>query len=237
VKTAKRLPSFGLVGYGHFGRFIERTLRPYASCAMYTRSRPRGLERVLREKIIVLCIPVDGLDAMVRFLAPRIPKTTLIVDVSSVKLAPGRIVRKYLPRNPYLSLHPLFGPESAKNGVKGLPVIVCETPKGNKNSACILGLLKNRLMCSLTKMTADEHDRAMAWVQGLSHFISAGLREIELPDLPLRTKSFNHLMEMHHILRNTTDGLLRTIAKQNPHSAAVRKRLLAELVRIDRSLR
>lgn len=234
-RTAAR-PSFGLVGYGRFGRFVERTLGPYASCSVYSRSRPEGLERVVREPVVVLCVPVEELDGVLRLLAPRLPSSALVVDVSSVKVKPGRLVRRRLPGNPFLSLHPLFGPESAKEGVRGLPVVVCEEPESDRRAACVLRLLRSELGCVLHRMTPEEHDRQMAWVQGLSHFLSAGLREVGLPELPLRTRSFEHLLEMHRILGRTTEGLLRTICRDNPYAAGVRRRFLAALGRVERRL-
>jgi prephenate dehydrogenase len=85
-------------------------------------------------------------------------------------------------------------------------------------------------------MTAGEHDRQMAWVQGLSHFVSKAFQDLKAPALPFRTRSFDKLREMNHLLRRTTWPLFETIGRENPYAAGVRRRFLAALSALDRKL-
>jgi len=237
VKEKVKKPSFGLIGgTGNFGRFVRRIISPWASAVVWSRRLgDESFKKILNEKIIVFSIPAHALKDVLLLLKGKIKKDVVLVDLSSVKIFPEKIIHKYFPENPFLSLHPLFGPESAKNGVKDLPVIVCK--KGNnKIINCIIKLISEKLKVKLINMTAEEHDKQMAYVQGLSHFISAGLKRLNLPKLDLRTKSFDHLMQMYKILHKSTDDLFKTIEKANPYAKKIRKSFLNILFSIDKEL-
>lgn len=49
-------------------------------------------------------------------------------------------------------------------------------------------------------MTPEEHDREMAYVQGISHFIGRALKHISIPDAPLATKSYEHMRELSELV-------------------------------------
>jgi prephenate dehydrogenase len=133
-------------------------------------------------------------------------------------------------------VHTLFGPESGQAGLKGLAAVLCRGSAGRTDCLHIRRFLKKKIRLKVVEMTAQEHDRQMAWQQGLSHFMSMAFQKMKAPALRFRTPSFEKFRAMNHLLRRTTWPLFETIEKENPYATGVRRKFLAELGRLDRRL-
>ena len=59
-------------------------------------------------------------------LALLLKPGTLVLDVGSVKVEPVAIMKELLPETVgIVGTHPLFGPQSAQNGIHGLQIAIC----------------------------------------------------------------------------------------------------------------
>jgi prephenate dehydrogenase len=230
--------SLGLIGFGNFGKFVHKHLSPWFRIKVYDPAAGRhDLEGALASEIVVLSIPAGSLEGFLKNIHGRINPRSLVVDVSSVKSLPVRLMKKYFPKNPLLGTHPLFGPESGKNGIKGFPVVFCPVRITHSQEQKVRGFLEKKLRLHVVSMTPERHDREMAYIQGISHFIAKGLEGMKMPVFREKTKSFAKLMEMKEILGNTTFDLFETIENQNPFASAVRKRFLSELIKLEKKLK
>jgi prephenate dehydrogenase len=228
--------SLGLIGFGNFGKFVHKHLAPWFKIRVYDPAAGRhDLEGALASEIIVLSIPAGSMEDFLRKIRGRINPQSLVVDVSSVKALPVRLMKKYLS-NPLLGTHPLFGPESGKNGIKGFPVVFCPARISHEQEQKVRVFLEKKLRLRVISMTPEKHDREMAYVQGISHFIAKGLEGMKMPVFRESTKSFARLMEMKEILAKTTFALFETIENRNPYASAVRRRFLSELMKLERKL-
>jgi len=226
----------GLVGYGNYGRFAARHLSGWFDVRIYDPAAGRkDLPGVLRAGIILLAIPVASIGPFLKKAAGLLRPESLIVDLSSVKTKPlGLLTRKL--KNPVIGVHTLFGPESAANGLSGLPAVLTPGSADRASRLHVRRFLEKKLKLKVIEMSGGEHDRQMAWVQGLSHFVAKALQNMAVPALPHKTASFEKFSEMSRILRHTTWPLFETIENQNPWAAPVRKRFVAELARLERRL-
>ncbi len=121
----------------------------------------------------------------------------------------------------------MLGPQSGRDGIRGLKVVVCA-----HRTTCldrVLSLLQEDLGLRVLEMTPEAHDAEMAYVQGLTHWIAKALREIKLPNLDLSTPAYRHLLAIEAILREDSDALFRTIQAENPFAAQARRDLVAKL--------
>ena len=120
-------------------------------------------------------------------------------------------MKKLLPENVnIIATHPLFGPQSI-NDRDNLNVVVIEVRGDTKQ----LESLFLSLGWKVKKVSADEHDKQMAAVQGLTFFISQALIEmnIEEPDLP--TGSYKLLKQLNEIQSaHTRDLISKSLALQ-----------------------
>lgn len=199
-------PMIGIVGFGAFGQLISRHLRPYFQMCAYDPDpelRPiaechgvtlASLEMAASRPVVVLATPVGRLQEVVDAVSPHIQPQSLVLDAASVKLGPADILKRGLPEHAEIvATHPLFGPQSARDGIAGLKVVVC--PIRGRRCFRLAAFLRHQLRLSVIMTTPEDHDREAAIIQGLTQFIARALVQIEPLPKRMTTKSFDLLLE------------------------------------------
>lgn len=224
-------PQLAIIGFGAFGQLIARHLRdrlPLCVCdpAIRANDLPQvGLTEAARCPIVVLAVPVAQLEPVLHAIAPHLRPGALVVDVASVKIRPAQLMQRMLPDHVQIvASHPLFGPESARDGLAGHRIAWCPLRgAGHRRAAALL----RRMGLMVLRTTPDQHDREMAVVQGLTHLIARGLGQMgPLPDR-LTTASFRRLAEAAAMVQADSPDLLRAILTDNPHAGPARRRFLS----------
>lgn len=232
----------GLVGFGQFGRLAAGHLRghfeliatdpsPEAEAAARALGVPFGtLNEAAGCEVVVAAAPVSALRDVFTAMAPHVKPGALIVDVGSVKMAPARWMSEILPAHADLvATHPLFGPQSARNGLAGLRLVVCPV-RGHQHAR--VAAFGRRLGLTVTVTTPEEHDREMAYFQALTHLIGRSLVNIGMPDEHLKTQSYQHLLDLCALIGADTFELFTAIQTQNPFAAEVVTRFVEEARRL-----
>ena len=106
---AFRMTTLGIVGFGNFGRFMCNHLRPRFNIRVHDRLdiadeaaqigvKSAPLPEVAASEILVLAVPVQNMEEVLRDLrgVPRLPE--LVMDVGSVKVKPLDLMARYLPK-------------------------------------------------------------------------------------------------------------------------------------------
>ena len=145
-----------IIGFGQFGRFIAKILKPHFKITVSSKSdysilaKKMGVkfaalqETVQNADIIVLAIPISACEKIVKKISPYLKKNALVIDTCSVKTMPNDAMKKHLPKNTeIIASHPLFGPQSGKNGIKGLKIVVWPTKIKKGNYKKVKNFLKN----------------------------------------------------------------------------------------------
>jgi prephenate dehydrogenase len=229
MRARKKL---GLLGCGAFGSIAAKWLSDHFDVLVYdpavvTANRP-GLDvdltwdiaRVASADIVVLATPISGIRAACRLISPHLSVGATVLDVASVKISPCRIMEEELPSHvDIVGTHPLFGPQSVKNGIAGLDIVVCPVRSGN--SEAVVDFLQDRLGLNVIMTTPDEHDRQIAFVQGLTHLISRVLINMEPFPTNIRTRSFDFLLSAVELVRHDSNELFMSIERDNPYVEAV----------------
>ncbi len=233
-------PMLSILGFGAFGRFITPHLAPHFRVMVHDRRgiaadasslgvRAATLDEAARADIVVLAVPVQHMPALLAELASRLRPGTLVLDVASVKLRPAELLAQHLlplaPTCHTIGTHPLFGPQSGRDGIRGLPIVLCPFSAPPARIACVRDFLTGTLGLTVLDATPDEHDRQMAHVQALTHLLSRALEEMNLPEGPMVTAAYQRLLAMRANLREDSLDLFLTIERENPYAAEVRRRL------------
>src|SRR5688500_9362812 len=124
------MKSLGIIGYGHFGKFLAGKLNDHFDLKVYSHSGKdnpwsSSLEEVAQCDYLILSLPLAKHKEVCEQLKPPLNDDTVIVDVCSVKEESGLIIKKVLPDHRLLSTHPLFGPESAADSLKDHVIVLC----------------------------------------------------------------------------------------------------------------
>lgn len=233
------MTTLGLFGLGAFGRLAVRHLAPHFAVTAYDPApqaadyarendlRLGTLEAAAGSNVVVLAAPVERLGEVAASIRPYLKSNALVLDVTSVKVKPAEILREALPDHPHIvGTHPLFGPQSARDGIKDLKIAVC--PIRGDREPCVTAFLRDTLGLNAIVTTPEEHDREMAAVQGLTHMVAKILTTLEPLPSRLTTVSFDHLVKVVNMLRHDSLDLFLAIQRDNPFAAGVRDDFFAK---------
>ncbi|MGI9370191.1 MAG: prephenate dehydrogenase/arogenate dehydrogenase family protein [Ruegeria sp.] len=221
--------TIGLLGCGAFGRLIARHLAPLAPVTVHDPTLndvPKGLiagdpAQVAACDLVILAVPVDALEVAISTISPHLRPGTIVADVGSVKMRPVQTMLRHLPDHVgIVGTHPLFGPQSAARGVLGHKIAICRV----RGDACLTlaALLKKRLGLRPVMVSPENHDREVAVVQGLTHFISKAISRLGPLPHQLTTVSFDLMVEAADMVRNDPPCVFQAIEKDNPLAATAR---------------
>lgn len=231
--TRQRL---GLVGFGAFGRLAARHLAPHFEILAHDPAatddlcglvRLTSLAEAAACPVVILAVPVEALEATVAAVAPHIAPGSLVLDVGSVKVKPAGIMAAGLPATvQVVGTHPLFGPQSGKDGIAGLRIAVC-TVRDGRAAGRVAAFCRRALGLKVFRVSPEDHDREAATVQGLTHLIARVLMAMEPLPTRMTTVSFERLMQAVELVRHDSPAVFRAIERDNPFAAAVRDRFFS----------
>lgn len=225
----------GLIGTGAFGAFMLQHLAPHFEVLIYDphqdtsriasdfeHVRAASLESFAECRLIILSVPVQKIAAALHALRPHLTPGTTVIDVASVKVKPVRELLSLLPDNvSIVGTHPLFGPQSGKNGIAGLNLAIC--PVRGTYHRVIKNFCRKTLNLNVIDTTPECHDREMAFVMGVTHLIGRAIARLDKPDIQQTTKSFERIMEAVDMVKDDSLALFAAIERENPYVEAVKK--------------
>ena len=236
-----RLMKVGIFGLGRFGTLWARLLSSKFSVMVYNRT-PRSapsdgipmvdLETLAKCDVLFLCTAISSVEAVVREVAPFLRPGVLVADTCSVKVYPVECMKKYLPSHvSILGTHPMFGPDSARNGVDDLPLILCPVRVSGEVYSYWRKIFLSYNM-RVVEMSPDEHDREAAFTQGIAHFVGRVLKDLDLKPSEIGTLGYGKLLEIMEQTCNDPWQLFLDLQHYNPHTIEMRSRLQRSLKRI-----
>lgn len=234
--SSSSLPLVGLFGFGAFGRLIATHLAAHCRIHVHDPVLPPGpvmagvtattLEAAARCPIVILAVPVARMQAVARAIAPHLPTGALVADVGSVKILPAEILCRELPPHVrIIATHPLFGPQSARDGIAGHRIVLC--PLRSTRPGPLAAFLRRTLGLTVILTTPDAHDREAAMAQGLTHLLARILSRMGPMPERISTRSFDLIRTATAMVQNDAPDVSHAIAHLNPHAAAIRHRFLA----------
>lgn len=232
-------PALGLIGYGAFGRLTALHLSPWfdilahdpavqAADGVVTLS---DLASVAACPVVVLAVPVDALAETAAAISGHLRSGAIVIDVGSVKVLTGQVLARTLPAHvEIVGTHPLFGPQSAKAGIEGHRIAVCpvrDDQAARLAARRVAAFCRMALKLKVFQVSAEDHDREAAVVQGLTHLIARVLLAMEPLPTRMTTVSFDRIMQAVEMVRHDSPAVFRAIERDNPFSAEVRDRFFA----------
>ena len=240
--------TIGVVGFGRFGQFIAKTLSGHGKIVVTSRSNYKdvaagmGAEYIPLSKpelfldknldVIIFATSIVSFESTVRSFVPHlrehISKTNkgpLMVDVLSVKEHAREILLENLPEEcDILCTHPMFGPDSGKNGWNNLNFVFEKTrvdkvvfePSGHLNfdNATVRTFTEaysytesmdriERFLsiweeegCRMVPLSCKAHDEYAANSQFITHLMGRILGAQGLRKTPIDTKGFESVLKL-----------------------------------------
>ncbi|HWR03131.1 MAG TPA: prephenate dehydrogenase/arogenate dehydrogenase family protein [Humidesulfovibrio sp.] len=207
---------------GQMGALFARTFHK-AGYTVATLDRPYA-EEAIREAVaaadlVLISVPVTATKDVARTLAPHMKAGAILCDVCSVKVNPlEQMLAAY--DGPVVGTHPLFGPVIPEGFDPRVAVTPGrDFPDGRTGAAEAVSEVFARSGFSPFASTAEEHDRAMAVVQGLN-FITTTAYLAAARQTPaiekFRTPSFERRLEAARKMLTQDRELFQLISEDNP---------------------
>jgi prephenate dehydrogenase len=212
-------------GLGEMGRlfsnFFSRLGFHVKVADLVTPLRP--LDAVRESQIVIFAVPLHETVDIIRELSPHIRSEQLIIDVTSLKVAP---VREMLASRAWVvGLHPMFG--GRISSLSGQTIAACPVRIEPADWNWLKGLFSDSGI-RVKECTPEEHDRMMSIIQVLFHLttmlIGRALRKLDI-DIheTMEYTSPSYRIEMNLVGRILAQNpeLYAAITQMNPNSREI----------------
>lgn len=236
------MKTVGIVGFHGFGEFLAGWLDGHVQLRISSRSPgdvPEKWRATLAEAArcdyLVLSIPLSTYPVVLEQLRGSIGEHTVIVDVCSVKIKPIELIQKIVPGQRLIATHPLFGPQTAADSLVGHTLVICPEVSDDAQVK-IVGDFAQSLGLKVVQKSAEQHDKDMAVVHGLTFFVARTLMNAGIHDVELQTPSFQKLLSLAELEMHHSSDLFNTIQSGNPYTKEVRELFVAEAMKINEQI-
>jgi prephenate dehydrogenase len=122
--------------------------------------------------IVIVSVPIRTTVRVISRIAPLMRPGQILCDFTSLKVKPVEAMLKSAAD--VIGLHPMFGP--TVSSLRNQTIIVCPARVEDAALQNLVGVFRAEgVRCTLA--TPEEHDRMMAVVQGLTHFVTLCMAE------------------------------------------------------------
>lgn len=249
--------TIGIVGFGAFGQFLARRLARHGHRILVT-SRS-NYEKEAAEMgahyfqdvndfceehpdVVILSTSILSTRQVLASLpVQRLRRSTLFVDVLSVKVFPKQLFLTELPPEvDILCTHPMFGPDSGKNSWAGLNFMFDKVRIGEESNRQervdqFLKVFRDE-GCRMVEMTCEEHDRQAASTQFITHTVGRVLGAMELESTDINTKGFEALLNLVNNTANDSFDLYYGLFLYNINATDELERLEAAFDKVKEKL-
>lgn len=227
----------GIIGFGEMGSFFAKILSPYCIISAYDPQKlkldvnygfkfnPKSLKETINNSYLFLFPPISQFQLCCQNIRKYLNKETVIIECCSVMWYPVEIMKKELPSFvDIVGCHPLFGPQSGKNGVHGMKIALAPVRIDNKKEEFLMNLF-NKIGLDIIIVTPEEHDEIMAKTQFIESLIGKVLKEINIQKQKFSTPGFELLLKLNELLKDDSDEILKGIQIFNPFVSNIEREI------------
>jgi prephenate dehydrogenase len=161
-------------GTGRMGHLFAGVFRRAGYTVMVSGRSTKITSRniALECDLVIVSVPIRDTVRVIEEITPLLQKGQLLCDLTSLKAAPVAAMLK--SKAEVIGLHPMFGP--TVTSLKQQTIIACPARAAKATVQALLAIFRAEgAVCTISD--PDEHDREMAVVQGLTHFVTLCMAE------------------------------------------------------------
>lgn len=221
----KKKIKIAIIGYGRFGQLLLKILTPFGEVFVLDKKKiaKRGVRQISYRQLsdmdwVIIAVPISAMENVLQKAKPFLKQGCLVMDVCSVKVYPCRWMKKYLNNDvEVLGTHPMFGPDSAKYGLKGLQIVLCPLRISRKRLKKVRSVFKS-LELKVITTTPEEHDKQAARSLSFVHYLGRVLGEMKVGKQKISSMGFERLLTVNETVTNDTWQLFYDMQKYNPYA-------------------
>lgn len=232
------MKSVSIIGFGRFGRTLYRLIKDDFFITLYDKKSidkknltkntkaAKNIKEIYDSEVIFLAVPISAFEEVIATHKKYFRNQHVLIDVLSVKMHPAKIFKKHLINNNTQALltHPMFGPDSSKNGFENLPIIIDKFMTDDTNFEFWKNYFKGKNL-RVIMMSARNHDKMASNSQGLTHFIGRLLGAYHFKKTPIDSLGTKKLLEVVEQTCNDTWQLFTDLQHFNPYTKKMRIKL------------
>lgn len=230
------MKKIAIVGFGRFGELLAELSSKSFDVSIVVRSEEKAarakdlgysvlsLEDIGAVDVVIMAVPISNMEQVAKQLTNYVKPHQVIVDVCSVKVYPTQVLKKHFAKNQILATHPMFGPDSAKKGLKGLRVAFCPIEVNQVNVNMLRGFWE-QFGVEVIDTTPEEHDRDTVYSQAFSYTIAQILLGVPTSHITFTTRSFDDIREIAGYSKNDSYQLFHDMLYYNPYLPEMAKKL------------
>lgn len=179
--------------------------------------------------LLLLSVPVTAVDEVLDAMLPHLTTETILCDVGSVKVQPLKtMVDRF--GGPVVGTHPLFGPVIPE-GFDPKIAVMPGRPDNTEAAEAVMALFE-KCGYNCFSSSPEEHDRAMAFIQGLNYTTTAAFlaaaRDVEGIEKYV-TPSFKRRLDAGAKMFTQDTELFEIISEANPYLQEVSRKFMSYL--------
>lgn len=220
------MKTIGIIGLGRFGNLLKNIFGRHISeykVITYSRSQTQEqLKNVCSADLVIPAVPISAFEDVIKQISPLLKNGSTLMDVSSVKEFPVKVMREYLPREVNIfATHPMFGPDSTKNGetFEDLKFIFSKVRGDNFDIVDDILRMFEKLGVEIIEMTPEEHDKQAAYTHFYAFLIGKIGIDLNVRKNQITTKGFEGgILYNQEAVENDSHQLFLDMYKYNSYA-------------------
>lgn len=239
---------FAIIGAGRFGAFWGRHLSQFYPVYFYDIDASResliepfgnraSLEACLEKPFIFLTIPIRRIEGFLKGHAVDFKPGTVLIDCASVKMIVINWFQQHLPEHIYFAAsHPLFGPDSARNGLEDHTIALIPGRIPFRYYTMLVDLFAEKMHLRVLNISAEEHDRLMAYNLTLIHHLGRTFDDMQISQLALKMASLSKLNHIARVTMNDSEELFYDFHYFNSFAREVEEQFISSFNKISEKI-
>lgn len=238
------IKTIGVIGFGRFGRMAYSHLQKSKELLVFDQDPEKlqgvpqavGFAAAVGAPLVLLNVPISEIAGVCQKMAPLLRQGQIVVDTCSVKEKPIAEMLSHLPESAQiLGTHPLFGPDSGKQGIAGLKIALCPVRIEPAVYASICDCLKSFGLI-LVETSPQQHDQQIARSQAIFHLIAQTIKELQWRGQEVSTPGPEEFYCLLETVQHDTDQLFLDMEQDNPYAADCREKFIRTMTEIHEGL-
>lgn len=225
-----------IIGFGRFGELLANISKNTFDLSIVESNQKRrelaitngfkllDFNSVAESELIFLAVPISEIENTVERLSTVVDKRHTVIDLCSVKVYPAQLMQKYLTKSDLLAAHPMFGPDSAKDGLEGLQVAFCPL-RIAPSKMQVVKQFWEKLGATVIVTTPEQHDKDAVYSQAFTYSMAQIILQTNLPPVNFRTRSFDSLARVAELSANDSEQLFHDMLFYNPYYSSMKTQL------------
>ncbi|AWU43754.1 prephenate dehydrogenase [Blattabacterium sp. (Cryptocercus kyebangensis)] len=155
---------------------------------------------ILQSSVIILSIPVDGIEKILPIILNKISSDTVILDTGSTKYEICNSVYSHPKRSRFVATHPIAGVENSGPTYAHSDLfhkkncILCDSELSDPDAIFMAEKIYSIMDMRMIYITSKEHDFYISYVSHLPHVVSFSLASTVLEKFKNEKEIFNNMM-------------------------------------------